>query len=258
MTSITSESQSCYTEVKVSAAIQLCRQGNCCSELQLAVLNAIDALFSAAATGTFTSLLPARGLSIRKQRSVRLAPAASGSGAAVIPATSTSSSSPKPAGLGGMLQRVRRSVSKRITSLTAATSSAGGWAGERAGGHALLTTTPQQQPPRPSPQLRCCTAFSHGPNQQHSAHPCLSACLSACPLLPAGASAMECSSTAPTGTPASKAADQQGAAAHPAAALPPIAETAYCLAAPQPPTTLGSWEAAEAWLWDSRTWSSLR
>lgn len=41
-------------------------------------------------------------------------------------------------------------------------------------------------------------------------------------------------------------------------ALPPIAEVALSMAAPQPPPGLASLEEAEAWLWDSRTWGTLR
>ena len=51
-------------------------------------------------------------------------------------------------------------------------------------------------------------------------------------------------------------AAEQGPASGP---LPSIAEGPIALGAPvpQPPAPLASWDEAEAWLWDARTWSAL-
>jgi hypothetical protein len=165
--------------------------GSCCPDLQLTLLNAVDALFSAAASaGTFTSLRP-RGSSAcpapAKQRS--------GGGSRLLQtAAEGGRTSPKASGLGGLLQRMRRSVSKRADSF--------------AGGAPTLQ--------------RLSSMLSSG---------------------------------------SATASGESGAAAAAAAAaeLPTIAEAAPCaLAAPQPPVGLDSWQAAKAWLWDSRTWATLR
>jgi hypothetical protein len=75
--------------------------------LQLALLNALDALLSAAATGTFACLLPppgtvAGGTHGRRRGSASAAPAG-GSGEAAM------------SGLGGMLRGLARSMSRKLS-----------------------------------------------------------------------------------------------------------------------------------------------
>lgn len=155
---------------------------------------AIDALFSAAAGCTFTSLEPPRraGLPVQKQRS-RLFSVGGGAAGAASPASdgspgSEADGSPgKQRSLTSVLARMRRSVTKRIGSAPAS--------------------------PDPSP----------------------------------GAAVGSL-----------QAAAELGMAGEGSGALPPIAEVALSMAAPQPPVGLASLEEAEAWLWDSRTWSTLR
>ena len=161
--------------------------GSCCPDLQLTLLNAVDALFSAAASaGTFTSLRP-------RSSGIRPAPAKQRSGGSRLLQTAAAEegrTSPKASGLGGLLQRMRRSVTRRADAFAGAA---------------------------PSLQ-RLSSMLSSG---------------------------------------SATASGESGAAA--AGELHTIAEAAPCaLAAPQPPAGLDSWQAAKAWLWDSRTWATLR
>lgn len=155
---------------------------------------AIDALFSAAATCSFTSLVPPRrpGLPVQKQRSRLFSAGGAGSAAPAAegsPGSDADGSPGKQRSLTSVLARMKRSVTKRMGSAPSS--------------------------PEPSPE--------------------------------AALGGLQ-------------AAAEQGIAAGEAggAALPPIAEVALSMAAPQPPVGLAGLEEAEAWLWDSRTWATLR
>ncbi|KAL4856842.1 hypothetical protein ACK3TF_002891 [Chlorella vulgaris] len=88
---------------------------SCCPDLHLTLLNAIDALLSAASIGTFACLQPQRraGVPMQKQRSgsSRLACSSIGSPDSDSPPDSDSSK----AGLSSVLKRVAKSVSKRFS-----------------------------------------------------------------------------------------------------------------------------------------------
>ncbi|KAL4419606.1 hypothetical protein ABPG77_001660 [Micractinium sp. CCAP 211/92] len=165
-----------------------------CPELQLTLLNAIDALFSAAATCTFKSLEPPcrPGVPVRKQRSRLYSAAGSAAGAASPPAAGSPGSdndgSPgKQRSLTSVLARMRRTVTKRMGSASA---------------------SPKLSPEAAAGSLQAAAELGAGGGGGGSA-------------------------------------------------LPPIAEVALSMAAPQPPPGLASLEEAEAWLWDSRTWGTL-
>jgi hypothetical protein len=84
---------------------------SCCPDLHLALLNALDAMLSAAATGTFACLAPPP-----PQRKGQPAGGAARGGAAGSPQGSppTVGASSKPR-LGSVLQRVAKSVSRRFS-----------------------------------------------------------------------------------------------------------------------------------------------
>ncbi|KAI7845126.1 hypothetical protein COHA_001331 [Chlorella ohadii] len=167
----------------VEGFLGICGSGSC-RGLQADLLNAIDALFSAAASaGQFASLAPPPrgGLAIARHRSVggRLqgSPAEDSSGS---PRSGGSGS-----GLGAVLRRMKTSLSLRFAS--------------------------PGQTPEVSPAERCQSL---------------------------------------------QVAAEQGLGSGP---LPSIAEGPTPLGAPvpQPPVPLASWDEAEAWLWDARTWTDL-
>ena len=167
----------------------LTHSATACPDLQLALLNALDSLFSAAATGTFSSLAPPRrqGQPIGRPRS-RPGAGAWGGGPASSPDDDASGSSADGGGKGlsGMMARLKLGVSKRLGSTSSSPSNT------------------------PSPD-----------------------------------------------TGGALAAAAEGAPVGPGG-LPSIPEGALNMAAPEPKTQLASWEAAVAWLWDSRTWAGLR
>lgn len=167
----------------VEGFVAICGSGSCRS-LQANLLNAFDALFSAAASaGQFTSLAPPprAGLAISRHRSAH----------ARLQHSSSEDSPGSPhsggsgSGLSAVLRRMKTSLSLRFTS---------------------PGQTPDVSPAELSQSLQT--------------------------------------------------AAEQGPASGP---LPSIAEGPIALGAPvpQPPAPLASWDEAEAWLWDARTWSAL-
>lgn len=204
-------------------------------ELQGDLLNAIDALFSAAASaGQFASLVPppCGGVAIGRHRSahgrLQSSPADDSPGS---PRSGGSGS-----GLGAVLRRMKTSLSLRFTSPGQTPGELGGSARVGCAANALCGSCMSRRCEAPNTcQASCCSVCT-------PPHP-------ACPPPPAEVSPAErCQSL--------QLAAEQGPTVGP---LPTISEGPSPLGAPvpQPPLPLASWEEAEAWLWDARTWADL-
>lgn len=223
----------------VEGFLAICGSGSCRS-LQADLLNAFDALFSAAASaGQFTSLAPPprAGLAISRHRSAH----------ARLQHSSSEDSPGSPhsggsgSGLSAVLRRMKTSLSLRFTS-----------PGQTPGGRLVaevwrwlsgVAALAVRVGVAPVVAAAACS-FTPDPWLDDS-------CTHALPPhpIPSDVSPAELSQSLQT-------AAEQGPASGP---LPSIAEGPTALGAPvpQPPAPLASWDEAEAWLWDARTWSAL-
>lgn len=216
-------------------------------QFHAAVLNAADALFSAAAAaGDFWQLAPRprAGLAIRRRRSEAAAAPAAPVGAAAEDGSPDTPGSPTPSGVSGMLRRMKLSMSKRFASSSSP-------------GESLLRCQPGSHAP---PAVLLCAACWWGRSCRGSAAG-LPAPRRACLLhslpIPALSTLAETSPDERSGS-LQQTADQTAGPSG-SRRLDAIPEASIAaIAAPQPPLPLASWQEVEAWIWDSRTWAGIR